>query len=85
MGLTVIPTESGFLVIPTERSDEGSLTFVRDDRDKKYCRAKGLPPNTPIIPSEVAKNIVISQIPLMVDRFSVKSEDLFERQRVIVA
>jgi hypothetical protein len=78
MGLTVIPTESSFLVIPTERSDEGSLSFVRDDRDKKYCRAKGLPPNTPIIPSEVVESIVISQIPLMVGRISVKSEDLFE-------
>ena len=41
--------------------------------------------NTSIIPSEVVESIVISQIPLMVGRISVKSEDLFERQRVIVA
>ena len=81
MGLTFIPTESGFLVIPTERSDEGSLTFVRDDRDS----SKILQKNTQVIPSEAGKRTVISQIPLMVGRISVKSEDLFERQRVIVA
>jgi len=40
---------------------------------------------TPITPSEVADNTVISQIPLMVVRISVKSEDLFEHQRVTAA
>jgi hypothetical protein len=38
-----------------------------------------------ILPSEASHPSVISQIPLMVGRISVKSEDLFERQRVFVA
>ncbi len=40
---------------------------------------------TPIIPSKAATLTVISQIPLMVSRIFVKSEDLFERQRVTAA
>jgi hypothetical protein len=44
-----------------------------------YYRTGRLPQNTQIIPSEVACNTVISQIPLMVGNISVKSEDLFER------
>ena len=38
-----------------------------------------------IIPSGASYPSVISQIPLMVSRVSVKSEDLFERQRVTAA
>ena len=78
-------TESKFFrkVYRTQRREISHLfeiTEIRGIAEQKDYRR-----NTSIIPSEVVESIVISQIPLMVGRISAKSEDLFERQRVIVA